>query len=89
MTGYYHDELDLCCVSTIPAYNRIWIPCLAFDGILAVLSLWAAIRHLRHYSKSPSLDRPHLVDVLIQGNVIYFLGCVFSCPYRIALDDRM
>ena len=89
MTGYYHDELDLCCVPTIPAYDRIWVPCLAFDGILAVLSLWAAIRNLRHHSRSSSLDRPHLVDVLIQGNVIYFLGCAFSCPYRIALDDRM
>ena len=89
LTGYYHNDLNVCYRSITPAYGHIWVPCLTFDAILAVLSLWTAVWHSRQHSRSPRSNKPQLVDILIQGNVIYFLGCAFPCPYRIRFDDRM
>ncbi|KIM57298.1 hypothetical protein SCLCIDRAFT_130749 [Scleroderma citrinum Foug A] len=60
----------------ITAYSYIWVPCLAFDSILAILAIWAGIKQSRQQShfRSPRLNRPRIIDVLIQGNVIYFLS---------------
>ena len=77
VSGYYHNDVEACYNYPTAAYERIWIPCLAFDAILAVLSLWTVVRH----SRAPRLNKPQLVDVVIQGNVIYFLGCALSCPH--------
>ena len=77
ITGYYSNDIDICDGSTIPAYGHLWVPCLAFDAILAVLSLWAGIQHSRQYSRSLWPNKLRLVDVLIRGNVIYFLRCAF------------
>ncbi|KAL4076400.1 hypothetical protein J3A83DRAFT_2200375 [Scleroderma citrinum] len=75
-TGLYTNETDLCAGETIPAYGHIWVPCLTFDAILVVLAVWAGIKHSRQqsYSRSETFNRPRLVDVLIHGNVIYFLS---------------
>ena len=89
LTGYYRNDVEVCYRHATSAYEHIWAPCFAFDAILAVLSLWSAVRHSRQHSMLPRLNKPQLVDTLIQGNVIYFLGCAFSCPYRIRFDDRM
>ena len=90
VTGYYHHDVEVCYSYTTVAYKYKWVPCLAFDAILAVLSLWTAVRHLRQHSTSSRLDKPQLIDILIQGNVIYFLGCAFSeCSRRIGFNNRM
>lgn len=67
---------DLCGSLVITAYSYIWVPCLAFDSILAILAIWAGIKQSRQQShfRSPRLNRPRIIDVLIQGNVIYFLS---------------
>ena len=85
VSGYYHNDVEACYNYPTAAYERIWIPCLAFDVILAVLSLWTVVRH----SKSPKLNKPQLAYVVVQGNVIYFLGCAFSRSYWIWIDNRM
>ena len=89
VTGYYRNDVEACYVYATPAYDHTWVPCLAFDAILAVLSLWVAFRHSRHHSRSPGSNKSQIVDTLIQGNVIYFLRCAFSCPHRIEFDNRM
>ena len=81
--------MEVCVGYTTVAYDQLWVPCFVFDAILAVLSLWAAVRHLMQYPGSARLNKPQLFDVLIQGNVIYFLGCAFSCPHRMGFDHRM
>ena len=79
VTGYHHTDVEMCIGDTIgPAYEHIWVPCLAFDAILAVLAVWAGIQHSRQYPRSPKFGKPRLVDILIQGNVIYFLRRAFS-----------
>ena len=80
--------VETCVGYTTPAYRHLWVPCFAFDAILALLSLWTAVRHLRQYPRSPRF-KSQLVNILIQGNAIYFFGCAFSCPHRIAFDNRM
>ena len=82
---YGRDDIAVCIGYTTPAYRHLWVPCFAFDAILAVLSLWAAVRHLRQHSGLSRLNKPQLVDTLVQGNVIYFLWCVFSYPHRMGL----
>ena len=91
VTGYYHNDMEVCYRDPASAYEYIWVPCFVFDANLAVLSLWTAVWHSRQHSRSPRSNKPRLVDVLIQGNVIYFLGCAFSCPHLIGIgiDDRM
>ncbi|KAL4081351.1 hypothetical protein V8B97DRAFT_1862995 [Scleroderma yunnanense] len=66
----------LCASDVIPAYAYIWVPCFAFDGILVILAIWAGIQQSRQlsYSRSARFNRPRLIDVLIEGNVIYFIS---------------
>jgi len=76
ITGYHYKTTDLCLGYVIPAYRyKLWGPCLTFDMILAVLAVWAGIKHSKQqsYSRSTRINKPRLVDVLIQGNVVYFL----------------
>ena len=87
-TGYYHHETEACFGYTTVAHDFLLAPCFAFDAILAILSLWTAVRHSKQHSRPPRLRKPQLVDVIIQGNVIYFLGCVLSCPYEEVLTSE-
>jgi len=77
ITGYQYTEVaDLCFGCTISAYRyKLWGPCLTFDVILAVLAVLAGVKHSRQqsYSRSTWLNKPRLLDVLILGNVVYFL----------------
>ncbi|KAL4067029.1 hypothetical protein V8B97DRAFT_999002 [Scleroderma yunnanense] len=77
VTGLYYYEADVCAGMTTPTYAYNWAPCIAFEAILTVLALWAGIKRSRQrsYPRSARFNGPQLVDVLIQGNVIYFL-----CP---------
>lgn len=80
VTGYHYYEgtaaAELCVAYAISAYRYIWVPCLTFDVILAVLAVWAGVKHSKQqsHSRSARLNKPRLVDVLIQGNVVYFLS---------------
>ena len=67
ITGHYYNHIDMCFGYGIPAYGYIWAPCVAFDVILAVLAVWAGYKHSKQ-------QRSQLVVVVVQGNVIYFLG---------------
>ena len=91
LTGYYDYEVEVCYAygNTASGYNHLWVPSLVFDVILAILSLWTAVRYSRQHSRPPRLNKPQLVDILIQGNVIYFLGYVFSCPQCLGFNNRM
>ena len=76
ITERHHNNIHVCYHRVVPAYAYIWAPWFSFDAILAVLAVWAGIKHSIHKSHSnpARLNRPWLVRVLIQGNVIYFLG---------------
>ena len=76
VAGYYYKGVT---VSPPPLTDSIWVPCLAFEVILALLAVWAGIKHSRKqsYSRPATLNKPRLVNSLIQGNVIYFLGWEF------------
>ena len=71
-----HNDIYVCYHRVVPAYVYIWVPCFSFDAILAVLAVWAGIKHSTQesYSRPVRLNRSWLISVLIQGNVIYFLG---------------
>ena len=84
LTGHYYNHVTLCAVYAAPAYGYLWVPSLAFDAVLAVLAVWAGILHSRQqHSGSMGLGKSRLVNILIQGNVIYFIRCEFSCSYSI------
>ena len=89
VTGYYHHDVDDCLGFTTEAHEHLWVPCFVFDTILALLSLLAATWNSKHYFRLPRLNRPRLVYIIIQGNVIYFLGCALSFPHRIGFDNGM
>ncbi|KIM70684.1 hypothetical protein SCLCIDRAFT_162607 [Scleroderma citrinum Foug A] len=66
------------CGST--SYGR-WIsysvyPTLAFESILCCTCMWVGYQRSKEYFSSPGLrwSRAHLIDILIGGNVLYFLG---------------
>jgi len=83
ITGYYHHDIELCVGYVTAPYNAdIWIPPFVFEAILALLALWAGIKHSRQQSRSQSarFNRPRLVDSLVHGNVIYFVRC--ELPYH-------
>ena len=78
VAGYHYDT---CYAVPFRAYNLyIWVPCLAFDTILTAFAVWAGVKNSRKQSKfRPTRFTPQLEDILIQGNVIYFLKWAFSC----------
>ena len=80
ITGYSYNEMEMCFNQTISAYTYIWAPWFTFDATLAMLAIWAGIKHSKQQFFSPSARSatPWLINVLIQGNVIYFLGWVFT-----------
>ena len=76
--------MNICYIYAKTPYEYIWhVPWFSFDAVLAVLAVWAGIKHSiqKSYSRPATFNRPWLINVLIQGNVIYFLGWVFSCHY--------
>ena len=78
--GYYHHDIELCLGDVIPAYNGyIWVPPFVFEAILALLAVWAGIKHYgqQPHSKLARFNKPRLVDSLIHGNVIYFVRWEF------------
>ena len=74
-TSNHYKGADVCFASFTPTRRYIlWVPCLTFDAILAILAVWAGVKHSKQRSYSRSIrNKPRLVDVLIQGNVVYFL----------------
>lgn len=78
VAGYH---FDTCHGVTFHPYRYIWAPCLTFDAILAAFAVWAGIKHSRQQpmSRPMRFTTPQLVDILIQGNVVYFLRWAFSC----------
>ena len=83
ITGHNHNDINMCFHNVVPAYAYIWIPWFTFDAILAALAVWAGIKYSmqKSYSRPASFNRPWLISILIQGNVIYFFGWAFSCHY--------
>ncbi|KIM57302.1 hypothetical protein SCLCIDRAFT_28912 [Scleroderma citrinum Foug A] len=75
VTGYYYNDVELCFGEVVPAYGHIWVPSFIFDAILAILAVWAGIQHSRRQSYAHSrFNKSRLVDVLIHGNVVYFIS---------------
>jgi len=75
IAGYYYNDMEICVThGSTPAYEYVWAPWFSFDAILAVLAVWAGIKQSRQQFNSCSarFNRPWLISVLIQGNVIYF-----------------
>ncbi|KIM57308.1 hypothetical protein SCLCIDRAFT_130746, partial [Scleroderma citrinum Foug A] len=72
-------SLSQLCVSNVtPAYSGyLWVPSFTFEVILALLAVWAGIKHFKQKSRPQAarFNISQLVDSLIHGNVIYFV-----CP---------
>lgn len=82
ITEHDHNSDFELCFYTFSVFSQIWVPCLTFDAILVLLAIWAGIQHSRrHDPRLPMFNKPRLVDILIQGNVVYFLRFAFSCFY--------
>ncbi|KIM57304.1 hypothetical protein SCLCIDRAFT_1138909 [Scleroderma citrinum Foug A] len=73
--GQYYNHIAICYGYIVPAYTHIWVPSFTFDTILALLAVWAGIKHSRQQSYAHSrFNKPRLVDILIHGNVVYFIS---------------
>ena len=82
IAGQYYNHIAICYGYIVPAYTHIWVPSFTFDTILALLAVWAGIKHSRQQSYAHSrFNKPRLVDILIHGNVVYFIRWAFSCHY--------
>ena len=65
----------LCVPTTYPAlipYNVF--PAFAFESIVFCLSVWAGYRHSKEKFSGFLWSREHIVDILVQGNVVYYFG---------------
>ncbi|KAL4073667.1 hypothetical protein V8B97DRAFT_1935335 [Scleroderma yunnanense] len=76
LLGYGESDL---CVSTVPhVFMFLWYPCLVFEGILCMFAIWAGIKHSRKKSFW-GFNRVRLINILIQGNVVYFFSPLLTC----------
>lgn len=70
-------ETDLCSGDVADAFPYIWIPCLIFEAILCLLAVYTGVKHSKELSRrSIKSNRPQLMEILIHGNVLYFLRSV-------------
>ena len=67
VTGYYHNDVEMCNGS--PVLLSMQFSPYFLSGLLS--SIQGSIRG----------HQEQLVDTLIQGNVIYFLWCAFTCSH--------
>ena len=91
ITGYYYHDIELCLGYVTPAYNGyIWVPPFVFEAILALLAIWAGIKHSRQQSRSRSarFNKSRLVDSLVHGNVVYFVRWEFPYLCWIESDNK-
>ncbi|KAL4076405.1 hypothetical protein V8B97DRAFT_10115 [Scleroderma yunnanense] len=65
-------ETNFCTGAVSAAFGYIWIPCLIFEAMLCSLAIYAGVKHSSH--RSTQSNRPRLIDILIHGNVKYFLS---------------
>ena len=80
ITGNYYSDVGMCFGHTLPAAQHIWVASFTFDAILAILAVWAGIQHSRQQPYALlRFNKPRLVDILIHGNVVYFIRWVLSC----------
>ncbi|KIM57322.1 hypothetical protein SCLCIDRAFT_1140057 [Scleroderma citrinum Foug A] len=71
--GYRETDLCLGAVSGVFAY--IWVPRFVFESMLCLLAICAGIKHSRGRSwRSTKTTGSRLIDILVQGNVIYFIS---------------
>ncbi|KAI6166702.1 hypothetical protein EDD17DRAFT_1545313 [Pisolithus thermaeus] len=56
------------------SFYVFWLPVLCFECILCSLAIWAGVRRSRNNTNPLSVsNKIRLLDVLIKGNVGYFL----------------
>ena len=73
-----YQKTHFCVGEVSGALQRIWIPCLVFEATLCLLAVYAGVTSRREQLRwSLKTNRPWLVDILIYGNVLYFLRLVF------------
>ena len=59
------------------AYGLIFysgLPTLAFESMLFCLSIWVGYRHSKVKNFGIQWSRAHVIDILVQGNVLYYFG---------------
>ncbi|KAL4081347.1 hypothetical protein V8B97DRAFT_13449 [Scleroderma yunnanense] len=70
-----YGNTDTCATVISTAFTYIWVPCLIFEGLLCLFAIYAGIKHSRDRSRrSTKSNRYQLIDILVQGNVVYFLS---------------
>ncbi|KAL4081342.1 hypothetical protein V8B97DRAFT_1922054 [Scleroderma yunnanense] len=70
-----HKQIDTCSAPVSATFTYIWVPCLVFEIMLCLFATYAGIKHSGvQWCQAGKFARFQLIDVLIQGNVIYFLG---------------
>ncbi|KIJ66090.1 hypothetical protein HYDPIDRAFT_110240 [Hydnomerulius pinastri MD-312] len=76
------------CASTRipPIFYSFWYAPITFECILCLLALWVGIKRSREeFHLVPIGAGTRLVDVLILGNVLYFVGILLACIANAAI----
>jgi len=63
-----------------------WLPVIVGHGVLCLVALWHGIRNWMSGYRIRGMNRVHLADVLIKGNVGYYL-CLSNIVIGLYLGD--
>ena len=75
-TNEFQIGLYICADIDGPSFYQpyvIWLPVVVYDGILGLLAIWCGVSIWMAGYRAKRMDGVHIADVLVKGNVGYFV----------------
>ncbi|KIJ58660.1 hypothetical protein HYDPIDRAFT_33957 [Hydnomerulius pinastri MD-312] len=71
------------------AFYSIWLPPLIFESILCLLAIRIGIQRSKDHFRPALISGTRLVNVIVMGNVMYFVMVLVSCIVNVAMWQNL
>ncbi|KIJ62709.1 hypothetical protein HYDPIDRAFT_41839 [Hydnomerulius pinastri MD-312] len=82
----------ICSVATISAprvFYSFWLPPVIFESILCLLAIRIGIQRSKEQFRPALISGTRLLNVVIKGNVVYFVGILVACVVNAAMWQNL
>ncbi|KIJ60035.1 hypothetical protein HYDPIDRAFT_32614 [Hydnomerulius pinastri MD-312] len=76
-------------LNTPKIFYSFWLAPLVFESILCLLAIWIGIQRSKEHFRPASIRGTRLVNVVIMGNVGYFVGILLACIVNAAMWQNL
>ncbi|KIJ62268.1 hypothetical protein HYDPIDRAFT_30532 [Hydnomerulius pinastri MD-312] len=80
----------ICADLNVPKFfDSIWLPPLIFESILCLLAIRIGIQRSKDHLRPGLISGTRLVNAVLMGNVMYFVGVLLSCVVNAAVWQNL